>query len=89
MPIRIDEASYVARFGAGYVRFESIAQGIRCALTQFVATDAPVKISSLVLTNPGDTAVNLAVTAYVEWSLGASRVANAPFIITAKTQLNQ
>ena len=82
LPIRIDEASYVARFGAGYVRFESIAQGIRCALTQFVAPDAPVKISSLVLTNPGDTEVNLAVTAYVEWSLGASRVANAPFIIT-------
>ncbi|HET8832572.1 MAG TPA: glucoamylase family protein [Casimicrobiaceae bacterium] len=82
LPIRIDDASYIARFGAGYARFESVAQGIRCALTQFVAADAPVKISSLVLTNSGTTDIELAVTAYVEWSLGASRVANAPFIIT-------
>ena len=82
LPIRVDDASYVARFGAGYARFENIAQGIRCSLTQFVATDAPVKISSLVLTNPGATALELAITAYVEWSLGASRVANAPYIVT-------
>jgi cyclic beta-1,2-glucan synthetase len=82
LPIRIDDASYVARFGAGYARFESVAQGLRCALTQFVAPDAPVKISSLVLTNPGDAAIELTVTAYVEWSLGSSRVANAPFIVT-------
>jgi cyclic beta-1,2-glucan synthetase len=82
LPIRIDDATYVARFGAGYARFESIAQQLRCSVTQFVASDAPVKISSLVLTNQGTTTVELAITAYVEWSLGASRVANAPFIIT-------
>jgi hypothetical protein len=44
--------------------------------------DASIKISSLVLTNPGDAAIELTVTAYVEWSLGSSRVANAPFIVT-------
>ncbi|MEO8537659.1 MAG: phosphorylase, partial [Betaproteobacteria bacterium] len=82
LPIRIDDASYVARFGAGYVRFESIVHRIRSTLTQFVAVDAPIKISNLVLTNDGDATVELAITAYVEWSLGASRVANAPFIVT-------
>jgi cyclic beta-1,2-glucan synthetase len=82
LPIRIDGATYLARFGAGYARFESFAQGIRCALTQFVVVDAPVKISSLVLTNTTDNEQQLAVTAYAEWSLGASRVANAPFIVT-------
>ncbi len=82
LPVRIDDASYVARFGQGYVKFEQAAEDIRSELTQFVVADAPVKLSSLTLTNEGATTRELGVTAYVEWSLGASRPANAPYIVT-------
>ena len=82
LPIRVDDATYIARFGHGYVKFEQAAEGIRAGLTQFVLADAAAKISSLTLTNEGDTARELAVTAYVEWSLGALRPANAPFVVT-------
>ncbi|HXR55581.1 MAG TPA: glucoamylase family protein, partial [Casimicrobiaceae bacterium] len=69
LPVRIDDASYVARFGQGYVKFEQAAEEIRSELTQFVIADAPVKLSSLTLTNEGATTRELGVTAYVEWSL--------------------
>ena len=82
LPIRIDDASYVARFGQGYVRFELVAEGVRSELTQCVAVDAPVKLSRLVLRNEGAAPRELAITAYAEWSLGASRAANAPFVVT-------
>jgi len=82
LPIRIDDATYVARFGAGYVRYEQEAHGIRCTLTQFVAADAPVKITQLLLTNTVAETRELSVTGYVEWALGASRAANAPYIVT-------
>ena len=83
LPIRIEDASYVARFGAGYARFEHVAQDIRSSLTQFVAVDAPVKITTLVLTNGGAAAREIAVTAYAEWALGAARASNAPYIVTS------
>jgi len=83
LPIRIDDASYVARFGAGYVRYEQEALGIRCTLTQFVAADAPVKITQLTLVNTSADARELSIAGYVEWTLGASRAANAPFIVTS------
>ena len=81
-PIRVDDATYVARFGTGYVRFAQAAEDIRSDLTQFVVVDAAVKVSSLALTNEGTNLREIAVTAYVEWSLGASRSANAPSIVT-------
>jgi cyclic beta-1,2-glucan synthetase len=64
LPVRIDDASYVARFGQGYVKFEQAAEDIRSELTQFVIADAPVKLSSLTLTNEGATTRELGVTAY-------------------------
>jgi cyclic beta-1,2-glucan synthetase len=82
LPIRVDDATYVARFGAGYARFDHESQGVHCTMTQFVAIDAPVKITTLELTNTGTAARELAVTAYVEWALGPSRSAGAPYIVT-------
>ena len=82
LPIRVDDATYVARFGAGYARFEHEAEGVHSTMTQFVAIDAPVKITTLALTNTGSEPRELAVTAYVEWALGGSRSAGAPFIVT-------
>ena len=82
LPVRIDDATYIARFGQGYVKFEQVAEDIRSELTQFVVADASVKLSSLALTNEGATARELGVTAYVEWALGAYRPANAPYVVT-------
>ena len=44
--------------------------------------DDAIKISRLTLTNQSGRPRSLSVTAYVEWVLGASRGAAAPFVVT-------
>lgn len=44
--------------------------------------DDPIKVSRLTLTNQSGRSRRLSVTAYVEWVLGVSRDASAPFIVT-------
>jgi cyclic beta-1,2-glucan synthetase len=82
LPIRVDASTYVAHFGQGYVRYEHRVADVHAELTQCVAIDAPVKLSRLVVRNDGTAPCELAVTAYVEWALGASRAVNAPYIVT-------
>jgi cyclic beta-1,2-glucan synthetase len=83
LPIRDDEAAtYVARHGWGYSRFEHSAHGIALDLLQYVPLDDPIKISRLVLRNMSSRTRHLSVTAYVEWVLGPSRTASAPFVTT-------
>ena len=82
LPIRDEAGSYVARHGQGYSRFEHTAHGVELELLQLVAPADPVKISRLALTNRGSRPRRLAVTAYVEWVLGTSRGAGAPFVVT-------
>jgi cyclic beta-1,2-glucan synthetase len=82
LPIREDVAPYVIRHGQGYSRFEHVAHGVSLDLLQLVPLDDPIKISRLTLTNQSGRARRLSVTAYVEWVLGASRSAAAPFVIT-------
>ena len=82
LPIREEGASYVARHGQGYSRFEHVSHGIALELLQYVPVDDPIKISRLKITNHSGRARRLSVTAYVEWVLGASRGAAAPFIVT-------
>jgi cyclic beta-1,2-glucan synthetase len=82
LPIRDDRATYVARHGRGYSRFEHTRHGIATHLLQFVPLDAPVKISRLTLRNLSATPRRISVTAYVEWVLGASRSATLPFVTT-------
>ncbi len=47
LPIRDEAATYVARHGRGYSRFEHAAHGIALDLLQYVPLDDPIKISRL------------------------------------------
>ena len=82
LPIRDEAAPYIARHGQGYSRFEHAAHGIELDLLQYVPLDDPIKISRLTIRNTSARARRLSVTAYVEWVLGQSRSASAPFIVT-------
>ena len=82
LPIREETASYVARHGQGYSRFEHVSHGVSLELLQFVPLDDPIKVSRLTLHNQSGRPRRLSVTAYVEWVLGASRSAGAPFVVT-------
>jgi len=82
LPIRLENTEYIARHGQGYTSFEHFSHGIESKLIQFVSFDDPIKISHLSLENKSQRIRKLSVTAYVEWVLGSSRSANAPFVIT-------
>jgi cyclic beta-1,2-glucan synthetase len=82
LPIRHEHSTYVVRHGAGYSRYEHTSHGIALDLLQFVPTDDPVKISRLVLENRSGRTRRLSVTGYLEWVLGSSRSATAPFVVT-------
>ena len=82
LPIRDETAPYIVRHGQGYSRFEHAAHGIELDLLQYVPLDDPIKISRLRVRNTSARARRLSVTAYVEWVLGPSRSASAPFIVT-------
>jgi cyclic beta-1,2-glucan synthetase len=82
LPIRDPQATYVARHGRGYSRFEHKAGGIAANLLQYVPLEGSVKISRLRLTNDTNRTRVLSVTAYVEWILGASRSASLGFVET-------
>ena len=78
----ITVAHYSARHGQGYSRFEHTSHGIDLDLMVYVPMDDPIKISRLKIRNASPRARRLSVTAYVEWVLGASRAAAAPFVVT-------
>jgi cyclic beta-1,2-glucan synthetase len=82
LPIRDDTATYVARHGWGYSRFEHSSHGISAELLEYVPLTDPVKISRLRLRNLTSKPRRLSITAYVEWVLGPSRGAAAPFVTT-------
>ena len=82
LPIREEGSSYVVRHGQGYSRFEHVSHGISLELLQYVPVDDPIKISRLKITDHSGRSRRLSVTAYVEWVLGSSRSASAPFVVT-------
>jgi len=82
LPIRDETAAYVARHGWGYSRFDHTSHGVAGELLEYVALADPIKISRLTLRNASRRTRRLSVTAYVEWVLGASRGAAAPFVST-------
>ncbi len=63
----------VVRHGQGVTTFEQEHRGIATRLTLTVADDAMVKLSVLSLTNRDTRPRTLALTAYVEWTLGSQR----------------
>ncbi|HET9389575.1 MAG TPA: protein ndvB, partial [Steroidobacteraceae bacterium] len=75
-------ATYTARHGQGYSRFEHTADGLESDLLMFVSMDDPIKISRLRIRNGSGRARRVSVTAYAEWVLGTSRGAAGPFILT-------
>ena len=81
-PIRIENATYIARHGSGYSVFENGSNEILSELTQFVSWEDSIKISKLVLQNRTARTRELSVTAYAEWVLGFTRMQTAPYIIT-------
>jgi cyclic beta-1,2-glucan synthetase len=81
-PIRDETATYEARHGWGYSRFEHVAHGVAAELLEFVPLADPIKISRLTLRNLTNRPRRLSVTAYAEWVLAASRGAASPFVAT-------
>ena len=81
-PIRDEMATYVARHGRGYTRFECAVHGIAADLVQYVPIADPIKISRLQLRNTSNRTRRLSVTAYAEWVLGPSRTSSAAFVTT-------
>ena len=82
LPIRHEDATYVARHGQGYTRFSHVSHGISVDLVQFVPVNDSIKISRLSLQNDSGKVRRISVTAYVEWLLGTSRAASAPYVVT-------
>ncbi|MDR3437723.1 GH36-type glycosyl hydrolase domain-containing protein [Telmatospirillum sp.] len=82
LPIRDEQATYVACHGRGYSQFTHTTHGIASDLLQYVPLDAPLKISRLQLHNQSSRVRTLKVTAYVEWVLGPSRATSLPFVTT-------
>ncbi|WHZ18393.1 MAG: Cyclic beta-1,2-glucan synthase [Rhodanobacteraceae bacterium] len=70
-PHRAAGASYVARFGPGYARFDANVHGIETELTQCVAPADPVKVSRLRLRNRSGRTRRIALAQVVEWMLGS------------------
>src|SRR6185437_732183 len=82
LPIREDAVPYAVRHGQGYSVFEHTSHGISLELEQYVPLEDSIKISRLKIRNLSARARRLSVTAYVEWVLGTSRGASAPYIVT-------
>jgi len=81
-PIREEGAPYLAWHGQGYSRFEHAGHGITLELLQYVPLNDSIKISRLKIRNNSGRPRRLSVTTYVEWVLGTSRGASAPFVVT-------
>ncbi len=86
LPIRDEAGTYVCRHGQGWSRFEHAGHGIGLELLVFVAPKEPVRIARLTLKNLSGRRRSLSVAAYVEWVLGNSRAASAPFVVTERDE---
>lgn len=84
LPIRDEAATYVARHGWGYSRFENTSNDLASELIEYVPLADCVRISRLKLRNLSGRARRISITAYVEWVLGPSRTASTPFIVTRR-----
>ncbi|TBU97986.1 cyclic beta 1-2 glucan synthetase [Stutzerimonas kirkiae] len=79
---RPGQGRYVTRHGFGYSVFEHDEDGIRSELWVYVALDAPVKFSHLLVHNTSGRPRRLSVTGYVGWVLGDLREKSAMHVVT-------
>jgi cyclic beta-1,2-glucan synthetase len=82
LPRTADSGQAVIRYGAGFARFERLAQGIRHDLAVFVERADPVKLSLLTLTNESSRPRLLSLFAYNEWILGPPRAGHTAHVVT-------
>lgn len=82
LPDTSDAPPYLSRHGFGYSVFEHDEAGIHSEMTVFVAMDAAVKFTRLVLRNDSGRPRRLSATGYVEWVLGDMRPKTAAHIHT-------
>jgi cyclic beta-1,2-glucan synthetase len=82
LPIREDVGTYFVRHGQGYSIFEHTSHEVALELKQYVSPEDPIKISRLKIRNLSARLRHLSITSYVEWVLGTSRSASAPFVVT-------
>ncbi|WP_337010547.1 GH36-type glycosyl hydrolase domain-containing protein [Pantoea sp. AS142] len=81
LPVR-GQGDYLTRHGFGYSVFAHRENGVDSEMTILVDEQAPVKLAILKLSNHSGRTRKLAVTGYVEWTLGATRTHSAAHIIT-------
>jgi len=73
---------YQTRHGAGYSRFHHRSHSLDQRTEVFAALGAPAKIWTLRLENLSSRPRRITVTCYAEWTLGGSREAEAPHLVT-------
>jgi cyclic beta-1,2-glucan synthetase len=81
-PVGDATAPYYATHGQGYSRFAHTSHSVALDLLMYVPLNDSIKICRLKLRNQSQRRRLLSVTAYVEWVLGSTRTASAPFIVT-------
>lgn len=81
-PMHDASAPFRVRHGHGYSVFEHRANQIALELQMYVPLEDSIKISRLRIRNTSTRTRHLSITAYVEWVLGTSRTASAPFVVT-------
>ncbi|WP_236611926.1 GH36-type glycosyl hydrolase domain-containing protein [Phenylobacterium zucineum] len=81
-PVRDPKATYVCRHGRGYSRFDVSVGDVETELLAYAPLQDPVKILRLKVRNLSERPRRLSACAYVEWVLGRSRGAAAPFTAT-------
>jgi cyclic beta-1,2-glucan synthetase len=84
LPRRADGGRWVVRHAAGTTRYQHAVADLQQELTVCVASDDPVKLAILTITNGSSVRKRLSVFGYVEWCLGPPRIGERRFVTTRR-----
>ena len=87
-PLRSSLGTHRTRHGFGYTIFERDINNLQMELLQLVPLSDSIKLSHLKIFNRSKVSRTLIITQYVEWVMGMTRAATAPFLtseLDAKT----
>jgi cellobiose phosphorylase len=76
------KAPCICRHGHGYTVFEQAYSGLFSETTVYVATDAPLKFTTITIRNNTGRLRHVSITGYCEWVLGEQRDLNAMHVVT-------